>query len=180
MAWGYITHWTDGKWLQHWWEEYSKLDLKGTRRGNVNRITWLWMGASGLYLWTRQWTFYIRYGKFLDWLLISYSRRTLLHGVSTWQLFIRIYNIWNYCTWNMVLALHTKGSDDNLISHFCFLFVFYLVALSIAHIIYCHAFRRDYYTGYGSDDWIWHLIHTTPNDRKLEHYRLATHLAEHR
>jgi hypothetical protein len=48
--------------------------------------SWLRIGTDGGHLWVRWGTFWFhKYGEFLDWLqslLVSFSRRTLLHGVN--------------------------------------------------------------------------------------------------
>ena len=68
------------------WEDNIKMDLQEV--GGVVGTGWSWLkiGTGGGHLWVRWWTFgFHKCGEFLESrqsLLVSFSRRTLLHGVS--------------------------------------------------------------------------------------------------
>jgi hypothetical protein len=67
------------------WEDNIKIDLQKVRGVVGTGWSWLRIGTGGGHLWVRWGTFgFHKCGEFLDYLqslLVSFSRRTLLHGV---------------------------------------------------------------------------------------------------
>ena len=88
------------------WENNTKMDLQGVGCRTRTELLWLELGIVGGPSWTRLWTLSLKKNaeNFLtSWGPVSFSRRTVLHGVSlvVWLRIKTIVNVW------FAIASHT-------------------------------------------------------------------------